>query len=245
MSDNFLSPSRSPRNIDLALIRESILTALLSQREKLEGRLLDVGCGQMPYKKILLESGGGKVTEYIGLDLANNPIHQNQPDILWDEGKIPLASNMVDSVLLTEVLEHVPDPTAVLTEILRVMKPGGVLFLTVPYLWPLHEVPYDNYRYTPFALTRHLEESGFSNILLHATGGWDASLAQMLGLWVKRGPLGYIQRRLFAVLIFPLYLWLLYRNRKRPVVEFKEGIMLTGLWGTAVKPSTEIPSKQL
>lgn len=244
MSDNFLSPSRSPRNIDLGLIRRSILTALLSQREKLEGRLLDVGCGQMPYKKILLESGGGRVTEYIGLDLANNPIHQNQPDILWDEGKIPLASNSVDSALLTEVLEHVPNPTELLTEILRVMKPGAVLFLTVPYLWPLHEVPYDNYRYTPFALTRHLQEAGFSNVELHATGGWDASLAQMLGLWVKRGPLGRIQRRLLAVFIFPLYLWLLHRDRKRPVVEFKEGTMLTGLWGTAVKASTDQSGKQ-
>jgi SAM-dependent methyltransferase len=244
-SDQFLDPRQSLGNLDRYLIRSSILSALLSQREKLSGRLLDVGCGNMPYKSVLLQSGGGKVTEYLGLDLANNPVHRNQPDLLWEGEKIPLNSDSVDSALLTEVLEHVPNPDAVLTEICRVLRPGGKLFLTVPFLWPLHEVPYDNYRYTPFALERHLKESGFTQVQLHATGGWDASLAQMIGLWVKRSPLGWVQRRLLAVLLFPIYIWLLHRDRKRPVLKFKEGTMLTGLWGIATKPDSKDSGDQL
>jgi SAM-dependent methyltransferase len=238
-SDQFLDPRKSLGNLDRYLIRSSILGALLSQREKLIGRLLDVGCGNMPYKKVLLESGGGKATEYLGLDLANNPVHQNQPDLLWEGEKIPLDSDSVDSALLTEVLEHVPNPDVILTEIMRVLRPGGKLFLTVPFLWPLHEVPYDNYRYTPFALRRHLEESGFTVMELRATGGWDASLAQMIGLWVKRSPLGRVSRRILALLLFPFYLWLLRRDRKRPASKFGEGTMLTGLWGLAEKPVSE------
>jgi len=71
-------------------------------------------------------------------------------------------------------------------EIWRVLKPGGILFFTVPFLWNLHEIPYDEYRYTPFALKRHLTQSGFNEIEIKAMGGWDAALAQMLGLWVRR-----------------------------------------------------------
>lgn len=182
--------------------------------------------------------------EYIGLDLANNPIHDNQPDIFWQNGKIPLESDTVDCALLTEVLEHVPNPTEVLTEIFRVLKPNGLLFLTVPFLWPLHEVPYDNYRYTPFSLRRHMEDSGFSLIEMHATGGWDASLAQILGLWVSRGSLGPIKRRLLKIIVFPIYCCLVWLDRKRPIDEFKDSTMVPGLWATALKSSTGLTNEQ-
>lgn len=231
----FLRPELSLRNMDRFAIRSSVLQALTGQRHRLIGTLLDVGCGQMPYKPVLIRPAGN-ATQYIRLDLADNEVHCNEPDIVWNNGVIPLDDSSVDSAILTEVLEHCPDPEAVLFEVFRVLRPGGFLFLTVPYLWPLHEVPYDNYRYTPFSLKRHLEMSGFSDVDLNATGGWDASLAQMIGLWVRRRPLGFLQRTLLSILLYPLYLLLLHRDRKRPVVEFGEQTMLTGLWATATKP---------
>jgi hypothetical protein len=51
------------------------------------------------------------------------------------------------------------------------LKPGSLLFFTVSFLWPLHDVPRDAYRYTPFALERHLRNSGFAQIKLKALGG--------------------------------------------------------------------------
>ncbi len=101
------------------------------------------------------------MSRYIGLDLENNPIYENRPDITWKGNTIPLDDGSIDCAICTEVLEHLPDPEAVLSEIHRVLKPDGLVFISVPFLWPLHDVPYDEYRYTPFSLRRHLTASGF------------------------------------------------------------------------------------
>ena len=120
-------------------------------------------------------------------------------------------------------------------ETLRVMKPGAFLFFTVPFVWPLHDVPYDEYRYTPFSLGRHLSDSGFVNVTMDALGGWDRSLAQMIGLWVRRRPMSPSQRSFLTALAGPLVQWL---NRKdTPPREFAESCMITGIAGTAHKPS--------
>jgi SAM-dependent methyltransferase len=230
--DHFLNPCCTPDTLDNSLIRSSILCALKRYIPDMQGILLDVGCGKMPYKPLLI-SPQTKVTQYIGLDFDVNPIHRNTPDITWQKGKIPLVENSVDCVLCTEVFEHCPEPEVVMREIHRVLKPGGFLFFTVPFLWPLHEVPYDHYRYTPFTLERHLTNAGFSTVQLEALGGWHASLAQMLGLWARRGVGGYWKRMLFSVLLWPVVC--LLARLDKPPHEFKEGTMITGIAGVAVK----------
>ncbi|MGB5745109.1 MAG: glycosyltransferase, partial [Sedimenticolaceae bacterium] len=233
LSASFLRPSLNVFSMDRYLVRRSILDALTSYRECFEGVLLDVGCGQMPYKPVFL-TADSKVKRYIGLDFAVNPIHENQPDLVWEDGRIPLEDASIDSALCTEVLEHCPDPDAVLAEIARVLRPGGYLLFTVPFLWPLHEVPYDHYRYTPFALRRHLTRAGLGNIELHAMGGWDASLAQILGLWVRRRNMPRIVRVLLSTMLYPFVRALIALD-KRSDSKFRESQMITGIWGAAVK----------
>jgi 2-polyprenyl-3-methyl-5-hydroxy-6-metoxy-1,4-benzoquinol methylase len=235
MLDPAFAPSHPvPSRLDRFWVRKAILQALLKTRSRLTGTLLDVGCGQMPYRPLLIPPHGD-VTHYLGLDFAENPIHDNRPDLYWTaDGCIPLPNASVDCAICTEVLEHCPEPETVLREVWRVLRPEGTLFLTVPFLWPLHEVPYDYYRYTPFALQRHLERAGFGVIDLHALGGWDASLAQMLGLWVRRRPMRRWLRRALSWLLWPVYLLLLRLDRRERA--FGESSMVTGLWGVAVKP---------
>jgi SAM-dependent methyltransferase len=236
ITDQFSQPKLQLNNLDIYIVRKTILSALQENLPKLSGTLLDVGCGYMPYKQLLLSSAS-KVEEYIGLDLANN-IYQ-KPDLEWDGQKIPLEDNIIDCIIATEVFEHCPEPEIVMKEIYRVLKPDGILFFTVPFLWPLHTVPYDEYRYTPFSLERHLTNSGFKDIEIKALGGWDKALAQMLGLWLKRR-LGKARSRkliilskLLSILCFPL-IFLLIKLDQLPVT-FSESSMITGLTGTAQK----------
>ena len=65
---------------------------------------------------------------------------------------MPIKDNSYNTIIATEVLEHCFEPEILLKEIYRVLKPGGLLFFTVPFVWNFHETPYDAYHYTPFAL---------------------------------------------------------------------------------------------
>jgi SAM-dependent methyltransferase len=199
----------------------------------LTGALLDVGCGWSPYRSVLL-APGTRITRYIGLDLESG-LYKSQPDLTWDGRTIPLLDASIDSAIATEVLEHCPDPGRILGEISRVLRPGGLLFLTVPFLWPLHDSPYDEYRYTPFSLDRLLVSTGFADVRISAMGGWDAALATMIGLWVRRRPdLPPLLRRILQRAILPVYAWLLKSDR--PPSDFSRSCMITGLSATARKP---------
>lgn len=228
-------------NLDIYLVRTALLRLVHESAPLFCGTVLDVGCGEMPYRQIICASPG--VRRYIGLDLEASDIYRRHPDLVWDGASIPLPDAAVDGALSTEVLEHCPDPGAVLTEISRVLCPGGVLFCTVPFLWPLHDVPHDQYRFTPFALLRLLEGAGFHRVRLGALGGWDASLVQMLGLYVRRRAMPAWLRAFLSTCVLPL----VYLVSREPVIwqecagavraPFHEGAMPTGICAVAFKPA--------
>jgi|SRR5437867_1670270 len=228
----FLNPQCFHTTLDSYSVRQAILNALRAQLTNSRGTVLDIGCGYMPYKPIVM-APPSRAERYIGIDLKDNTYQK--PDLEWDGLTIPLDSNSVDFALATEVFEHCPAPGIVMSEALRVLKPGGLLFFTVPFLWPLHDVPRDEYRYTPFALERHLRDAGFGNIEIKALGGWDASLAQMIGLWVRRRPMSPRKRAILSWLAFPIVRYL--TKLDEPPRQFTESSMCTGFSGTATKPS--------
>jgi SAM-dependent methyltransferase len=228
----FLSPACTARTLDIFQDRRAILRSLQRALPLLHGTLLDIGCGYMPYRQLVL-APPSEVRDYLGMDTAGN--EYQKPDITWDGRHIPLPSLSVDCAMATEILEHCPEPEWVLRETLRVLRPGGLLFLTVPFLWPLHSIPDDQYRFTPFALERHLRGAGFINVELHAHGGWDASLAQMIGLWVRRRPMRRRTRAVLSLIAKPLVRFLSWRDRAP--ADWSRNSMITGLAGTAIKPA--------
>lgn len=234
MHDDFINLKFSNSNLDIYLIRTSILKALTSNAATFSGKLLDIGCGKMPYKDYIL--GHSAVETYTGLDIENALEYDSgiQPDYTWNGVTMPFESKQFDCAFGTEVLEHCPNPKTILSEVNRVLKPGGTFFFTVPFLWPLHEVPHDEFRYTPFSLRRLLEETGFEKIELKATGGWHASLAQMLGLWVKGAPLKNKNRAILSSFLKPVIKYLIKKDRIF-TVQFTENQMITGLSGIAYK----------
>ncbi len=237
MFEEYVSPRFDLDNIDRYYVRSSIMSALVESRQFLTGTLLDIGCGKMPYKEILLKPKG-QTDKYLGLDLqtpATESYSSSKPDLFWNGDKIPLPDSSVDSAMLTEVLEHCFDPASVLKETHRVLKDNGYVFITVPFLWPLHDVPYDEYRYTPFSLEKHLRNAGFQNVRIKALGGWNASLGQMLSLWLNRAGIPDRKRKLLYRLFLKKAIAWLYKHDHKPENFLDNSYMITGLTALAEK----------
>lgn len=219
--------------MDRYLARMAILQAIRICSPHLRGRCLDVGCGDQPYRPLLLHPPF-RIHELLGLDRAGDRCQHAPPDLVWVDGRIPLPEASIDSALCTEVLEHCPSPAAILAEVHRVLKPGGSLVLTLPFLWPLHEVPHDWCRYSPFALKELLSNAGFDVSELRPLGGYDRSLAQMLGLWLRRRPMNRFLRATLTIMFYPI--WTILRLSPEPDASgFGEGLMITGLMARAEK----------
>lgn len=141
------------------LIERSI--ALLAP--ELEGDFLDVGCGTQPYRPYFKH-----INRKTACDFDAN---RGAVDFACPADKIPLPDSCMDSILCTEVLEHVPNPLAVWREFHRLLRPGGRVLLATPMYWPPHELPYDFYRYPEHGLRHLVKESGFELLAIIPRGG--------------------------------------------------------------------------
>lgn len=233
MDDQFINIELNKDTLDRYTVRTAIFKALSESMPKFKGQMLDAGCGKMPYKEFLLQNSN--IKSYTGLDIEGALVYDNdiKPDLLWDGKTMPIADASFDTVMATEVLEHCPEPLVFLAEAYRALRPGGIFFFTVPFLWPLHEIPHDAYRYTPFTLERMFEKTGFSTIEIKSLGGYNAALATMMGLWLKRHLRDSWKKRLLTKLGLGCMRWLLKRDV--PPTRWNESTMSTGFYGILVK----------
>jgi len=155
----------------LHLARRLLYDAIKQRAHYAQGRLLDLGCGGQPYRELF-----GGVSQYIGLDIDSGPT----VDIAGDAQVLPFAGATFDTVLCNEVLEHVPEPAVLLTEVARVLKSGGFLLLTTPQTWGLHHEPHDYYRYTKYGLRYQAEKAGLEVIDIAPTCGVWSTTSQRL-----------------------------------------------------------------
>ena len=105
-------------------------------------------------------------------------------DFFYDGKNIPFSDSHFDCVLCSQVLEHVFHPDELLIEIFRVLKPGGKILLTVPFVWDEHEQPYDFARYSSFGLTHLFLKAGFEVESVSKTVGDVGTIFQLLNAYI-------------------------------------------------------------
>lgn len=139
-----------------------------------KGKLIDVGCGDMPYRKMLLKL----VDKYESIDRERRVPEVDYEGDIQDMSILP--DDAYDTAICLEVLEHVPDTGAALSELRRIIKPGGILIISVPHISRLHEEPYDFYRFTEYGLRHLLTRHGFEILESKSKGGLFCFLGHQL-----------------------------------------------------------------
>jgi len=150
------------------------------------GRLVDLGCGKVPF----YAAYRGLVDSITCVDWPQSVHASPYLDCEADlNGPLPFADAAFDTVILSDVLEHVPDPRQLWREIARLLAPGGKLLLNLPFLYGVHEAPHDYGRYTAFALRRFADEVGLRVLELEAVGGSLHVLADLMAKHLAHVPL--------------------------------------------------------
>ncbi|MBY0479272.1 MAG: methyltransferase domain-containing protein [Chitinophagaceae bacterium] len=138
------------------------------------GAVLDIGCGNKPYERLFLPNN---ILSYTGCDVVQSS--GNKVDVICPATALHFPDASFDTVFSTQVIEHVEDPFEMLAEAFRVLKPGGVVIVSAPFSWELHEEPYDFYRYSKYGLRYMFQRAGFSNVEIKANGGKWAAIFQL------------------------------------------------------------------
>jgi SAM-dependent methyltransferase len=141
-----------------------------------KGSLADLGCGNVPFFPLYKDYA----TSITCADWPNSA-HSNQYlDYECDLNKpLPFASESFDTIIISEVLEHIANPELIWTEMARILRPDGKILLSVPFFYKIHEAPFDYYRYTEFALRHLAEKNHLKTIDLKIFGGLPEILADV------------------------------------------------------------------
>ena len=173
---------------------------------KMRGRVLDIGGG---HRQTYLDFASvPEAKELIVVDIQRT----HAVDVVGSVTNMPLNSASVDTVLCFNLLEHVFDHGAALSEIHRVMKPGGVLYGWVPFMIGVHGDPNDYYRYTGTTLSMLLSESGLTPVKVENSGGVFLSAFDMLRPYIRSRFIGS-HLRVMGVVLALITTWLFSRIR--------------------------------
>ncbi len=134
-------------------VRRGLYLAICEYAQPVRGKVLDLGCGSKPYRSLF------STQDYVGIDIENpGHSHANEAiDLFYDGKRIPFPDSTFDFVFSSEVVEHIECLDQVMGEIERVLKPGGQVLLTAPFVWSEHELPHDYRRFTQNGLRALLE----------------------------------------------------------------------------------------
>jgi SAM-dependent methyltransferase len=162
-------------------------------------RVLDAGAGNAPYRHHF-----GHVS-YETADFGEVDKEYCHLDYRCRLEDMPMADGTYDLVICSQVLEHVPEPVAVLKEIRRVLKPGGQAWLSAPLFYEEHETPYDFHRYTQFAWRRMAAASGFTVDSIEWLEGYYGTLSYQLAMASRELPAVWLPLRIACLALAEVF----------------------------------------
>lgn len=167
-----------------------------------KGTLVDLGCGTAPYKDFFLQYA----SKYIGVDWTNT-LHNSKADVISNlNEKVEISDNCADTIVSLSVMEHLCEPQIFLNESYRILKNDGVMILQVPWMWWIHEAPYDYFRYTPYGLKYMFEKAGYKDIHIQPMTGfftmWFLKMNYFSLKWIKGSKL---RKTLTKAILLPFW----------------------------------------
>ena len=164
-----------------------------SYRRKILDNLLEEN--KHYYKGVALDIGGrdrgrfkkpkSEVEKWIFADIEE----RHKPDVIFDVANMyKIKDETIDVVNAIELFEHVENPERGLKECYRVLKKDGIMFLSAPFLFPVHADPYDFQRWTEDKWKKELEKAGFKILKFEIMGRFFTVLADMKKTFVKSMP---------------------------------------------------------
>lgn len=182
------------------VLRQSKITRHMIEQSA-QGVVLDVGCGDRWAESILPPS-----SRYVGLDYPPTVSkgYAGKPDVFGDGQHLPFAHSSFDSVVLMDVMEHLPIPEMAMTEAWRVLKPGGIIIMQVPYLYPLHDEPHDFQRWTVHGLNALFESHQFKIRQMTRHGHPLETAAALFAIALANSALDAIKIKHPSILLTPL-----------------------------------------
>jgi len=167
--------------------------------------------------------------EYLNTDASTDP------DYCCSAEKIPVDEKKFDLILMAEVLEHLENPSQVLDEACRVLKPSGQIVATMPFLYPIHADPYDYQRWTPERIKLEFEKAGFTILKIDPMGSFFAVIYDLLfvSLGMASKNRRALKNRVINKFIMPIIAWTFMRLDK--IYMYKAKRITTGYFIEAIR----------
>jgi SAM-dependent methyltransferase len=164
------------------IVAEYPLQEVLAARPYMCGRLVDIGCGTRRYRPIYEPL----VTECYGTEVEFSPFGTGEADLICLAESLPFVSGSIDTVLMTEVLGHTTQPMGAFPECARVLRCGGHLILSVPFIYPLRDWPHDYWRFTRYGPQVLSQANGLAPVYMRIRGGIGGRLVSLATQIVAR-----------------------------------------------------------
>jgi SAM-dependent methyltransferase len=157
----------------LAVDHRTAYGALLPMIHRyVRGATLDLGAGRLAWRAAICT----RASRYVATDAF--PTHPDLDFVSDAQGLLPVPDQSFESIFCCSVLEHMPEPWRAFPELFRVLKPGGAIILSVPFLYYLHGQPHDYFRFTRYGVQKLAQDAGFEVVELSAAGGLAHAILQ-------------------------------------------------------------------